>query len=54
MATANNGFEGISRSLVRALDIGGMIWESSSDYEAVDDALLELEAALGRWMKDNS
>lgn len=36
-------------SLVRALDEGGLVWESSDDHETVDEALqtLELELAEG-------
>ena len=36
-------------SLVRALDEGGLIWESSDDHETVDEALqaLEIELAEG-------
>ena len=33
-------------SLVRALDGGGMVWEGSSHYEALDEAFGALEMAL--------
>lgn len=47
------GQDDYSQSFVRALDLGGMIWESSSHYETVDHALQELEAQLEKWMREN-
>ena len=43
------GQDEYSTSLVRALDEGGMVWESSDDHETVDEALqaLEIELAEG-------
>lgn len=45
------GTNDYSRSLIRILDIGGMLWESDQEYETLDallqaaeDALAELEA----------
>ena len=40
-----------SSSLIRVLDEGGMIWESSQDYETMDKAMKALETALADWMK---
>lgn len=40
-----------STSLIRVLDEGGMIWESSQDYETVDEAMKALEKALADWME---
>ena len=40
-----------SSSLIRVLDEGGMIWESSQDYETMDEAMKALEKALADWMK---
>lgn len=34
-----------SQSFVRALDMGGMVWEGKSKYKSVDAALDDLEAA---------
>ena len=39
-------------SLVRALDEGGLIWESSDDHETVDEALQALEKGLAAWMEE--
>jgi hypothetical protein len=42
----------MSRSFIRALDIGGMVWEGQEDYTTLDDALQDLEAALAAWMRE--
>lgn len=38
-------------SFVRALDEGGMVWESDARYGTLDEALSALEAALGEWLR---
>jgi hypothetical protein len=43
-----------SRSFVRALDLGGMVWEGESRYQSVDDALQALETGLAKWMRQQS
>ena len=40
------GQDEYSSSLVRALDEGGLVWESSDDHETVDEALQALEIEL--------
>ena len=40
------------RSFVRALDEGGLIWAGEATYPTVDAALRALDAALGKWMRD--
>jgi len=47
------GQDDYSRSFVRALDIGGMVWEGRETYATLDDALQALDTALGAWMKEN-
>ena len=42
---------GQDRSFVRALDIGGMVWEGASSYQSVDAAFQALEAGLAEWMQ---
>jgi hypothetical protein len=42
-----------SDSFVRALDVGGLIWEGESSYGALDEALQALEAGLATWMEQN-
>jgi hypothetical protein len=45
------GQDDFSRSMVRALDIGGLIWEGKPRYATFDAALLDLEEALAAWFK---
>jgi hypothetical protein len=33
------GHDDMSRSFVRALDEGGLVWEGQEDYASLDDAL---------------
>jgi hypothetical protein len=47
------GQDGYSRSLVRVLGIGGMVWEGGERYETVDEALAEAEAAIAAWLEKN-
>jgi hypothetical protein len=42
----------MSRSFVRALDEGGLVWEGQEDYATLDDALQDLEAGLAAWMRE--
>ena len=42
-----------SRSTVRILDIGGMIWESERSYASVAAALADAEQALAAWLAEN-
>src|SRR5918911_3805594 len=47
------GQDDYSRSFVRVLDIGGMVWEGGERYETVDEALAEAEAAIAAWLEEN-
>jgi hypothetical protein len=47
------GQDEYSSSLVRALDIGGMVWESSTYYATLDEAFEALETALAEWWDQN-
>ena len=46
------GQDDTSRSFVRALDEGGLVWEGQEDYATLDDALQDLEAGLVAWMRE--
>jgi hypothetical protein len=46
------GQDEYSSSLVRALDEGGLVWESSDDHTTVDEALQALEEGLAVWMRE--
>jgi hypothetical protein len=43
------GQDEYSSSSVRALDEGGLVWESSDEHETVDKALQALEIELAEW-----
>ncbi len=45
------GQDDYSRSMVRALDIGGLIWEGKASYATLDAALQDLDQALAAWFK---
>ena len=40
------GQDHYSRSLIRVLDLGGMIWESQESYASIDEALAEADRAI--------
>jgi hypothetical protein len=46
------GYDDMSRSFVRALDIGGMIWEGGDSDDPLDTTLKTLDQELGRWIKE--
>ncbi len=43
-----------SKSLVRAIDPGGLVWESSEKQTSIDDALYALENYLEKWFEENT
>jgi hypothetical protein len=46
------GADHYSCSLVRALDAGGLVWESRDDDAMLDDTLQALDAFLAQRMKE--
>jgi hypothetical protein len=48
------GSDEYSRSLIRALDLGGMVWEGKQFYDTLDDALADLERGLAQWMNETT
>ena len=38
---------------LRAIDTGGVIWESDKVYKNLDDAFADLEAGIKKWCQDN-
>lgn len=47
------GQDDFSRSLVRILDSGGLIWESDQRFKTVAEALAAAEVALAAWVEEN-
>jgi hypothetical protein len=41
-----------SRSFIRVLDEGGMIWEGKKSYPNVAEALADADTAIGRWVEE--
>lgn len=46
------GRDDFSRSFIRVLDSGGLVWEGKTSYDTVAAALAEADAAIGRWMEE--
>jgi hypothetical protein len=42
------GQDEYSRSFIRVLDIGGLIWEGKETYESVADALADADTAVAQ------
>jgi hypothetical protein len=45
--------DGFCPAMVRALDPGGVVWESDNDYASMDDLFRDLEKGLVAWQKEN-
>ena len=45
------GQDEMSRSFIRALDAGGMVWEGQEEYATLDDALQDVETGLVAWIR---
>lgn len=39
-------------SFIRALNMGGMVWEGEDEYSSIDEAYQALDVALGEWMDE--
>jgi hypothetical protein len=48
------GRDDCGRSFVRALDIGGLVWEADGPYASIDDALRALEDGIAAWLQEMS
>jgi hypothetical protein len=44
------GHDDFSRSFIRVLDIGGMIWEGAPSYPTLDDALQAADDTIRDWL----
>jgi hypothetical protein len=47
------GRDDCNRSFVRALDIGGLVWEGNAQYATLDEAFQALDAGIAAWLKEN-
>ena len=39
-------------SMIRVLDVGGMLWEGKEEYDSIEDALNDAEEFLAGWKKE--
>jgi hypothetical protein len=39
-----------SRSFIRVLDTGGLVWEGKESYPTIAEALADADAAIDRWV----
>ncbi len=46
------GLGGVSRSKMRALDEGGMVWDGGDPSKTLDETFEELDMALAKWMRE--
>lgn len=46
------GYDDFSESFVRALDIGGLVWEGKANYASLDEALADLEQGIVQWLQE--
>ncbi len=42
-----------TRSFIRVMDIGGMVWEGADHYPSVHEALLAADEAIAEWLDEN-
>jgi hypothetical protein len=46
------GRDEYSRSFIRAVNMGGLVWEGETHYATMDEALQALEAGVATWWED--
>ena len=51
--TIEIGYNDYDAVFLRAIDAGGVVWESNKVYENLDDAFADLEAGIAARCKDN-
>jgi hypothetical protein len=47
------GYDYSTKSFIRVLDEGGMIWSGRARYTSVDEALAEANCAIEKWWVEN-
>ena len=45
------GMDHSRNSFVRALDLGGQVWEGKASYPSLEAALADLEAGITAWVQ---
>ena len=44
------GSDEYSRSFIRVLDVGGIIWEGKTEYRTIDEAFADADAGIAEWL----
>ena len=52
LGTVEIGNSGRTRSFIRVLDEGGIVWKGRRSYPTLDTALADADAGVSRWMED--
>jgi len=52
IGTVEIGHCGQTRSFIRVLDEGGIVWKGFRSYPTLDAAIADAEAGVSGWMKD--
>jgi hypothetical protein len=47
------GHDDCGRPFLRAMDIGGVVWEGDERYKSMDEALLALDEGIAEWLNEN-
>ncbi len=47
------GRDEYSHSLIRVLDLGGLVWEGNKRYASIDEALVDANQAIAEWLASN-
>jgi hypothetical protein len=47
------GRDEYSHSLIRVLDLGGLVWEGNKRYVSIDEALVDANQAIADWLASN-
>ena len=50
--TVEIGYCDQTRSFIRVLDEGGIVWKGRRSYPTLDAALADADAGAARWMRD--
>ena len=50
--TVEIGYCDQTRSFIRVLDEGGIVWKGRRSYASLDAALADAEAGVAKWMRD--
>ncbi len=47
------GRDEVSTSMIRVLDIGGLLWEGDDEYDSVGEAMTEVDNFIEQWRIEN-